>query len=62
MPLNNKQRSRWLSDILAELQRYVSKNLGSPEISLAQQAIARLQDARQEVREDAKQQGEAPCP
>lgn len=57
--LNNKQRSRWLSDIISEIQRYVSKNQECPEAPLVQQALARLDDARQEVREKANQEEDA---
>lgn len=60
--LNPRHRGRWLSDVISELQRYVSKNEGCPETPAVQQALDRLYAARQEARELAGKEGEAPCP
>jgi len=49
--LNNKHRSRWLSDIISDLQRYQSKTKDSPEAPHVSQALARLHEARQRVTE-----------
>ena len=60
--LNPRQRSRWLSNIISELQRYASKNEGCPETPAVKQALDRLHAAKQEARELAGKEGEAPCP
>lgn len=44
--MNNKQRSRWLSDIISDLQRYVSKSAGQPETPFVQRALNSIDDAR----------------
>jgi hypothetical protein len=59
--LNNKQRSRWLSDFVSELQRFASKSQGCPEMPLVTQALARLDDARRKVREAADEEKDE-CP
>jgi hypothetical protein len=52
--LNSKHRSRWLSDIISELQRYQSTTKDSPEATHVSQALARLHEAKQKVTEDNK--------
>jgi hypothetical protein len=47
--MNNKQRSRWLADMISEAQRYLSKSKGKPEVPVVQKALNALDDARQAV-------------
>jgi hypothetical protein len=49
--MNNKQRARWLSDMISETQRYISKSQGKAEIALVQKALNSLDDARRKVLE-----------
>ena len=44
--MNNKQRARWLADMISEMQRYISKSQGQEEFSLVQKALNKLEDAR----------------
>jgi len=44
--MNNKQRSRWLSDMISEAQRYISKAKDQAETALVQKAVNLLDDAR----------------
>lgn len=60
--LNPRQRSRWLSDVISDLQRYASKNENRPETTMVKQALDRLHAAKQKVRELADKEGETPCP
>jgi len=39
MAMNGKQRSRWLSDMISETQRYLSKARCSPEAPLIQKIL-----------------------
>jgi hypothetical protein len=55
--LNKKHRSRWLSEVISELQRYQSKTKDSPEAPHVSQALARLHEARQKVTEDDQKEG-----
>jgi hypothetical protein len=50
--MNSKQRGRWLSDLISETQRYISKAKDQSEIPLVQKAINALDDARRKVTED----------
>lgn len=45
--MNSKQRARWLSDMIAEAQRYLSKSKGQAETPSVQKALNALDDARQ---------------
>jgi hypothetical protein len=47
--MNNKQRTRWLSDLISEVQRYLSKSKGQVETPLVQKALNGLDDARRAV-------------
>ena len=47
--MNNKQRARWLSDMITEAQRYISKSKGKSEVPLVQKALNALDDARRNV-------------
>jgi hypothetical protein len=47
--LNNKQRSRWLSIIISDLQRYISKANGQPETPTIQRALNIVEDARRNL-------------
>lgn len=48
--MNSKQRARWLSDQISELQRYLKKATAErPQVTMA---IAKLDEARQMVRSD----------
>jgi hypothetical protein len=49
MAMNSRQRSRWISEIIAELQRYASKNRSEGEISQVQQALVKLGEAREKI-------------
>jgi hypothetical protein len=51
--MNGKQRARWLSDIITELQRYQSKNKGKPESPLVQQSLGRLDEARAAAQDES---------
>lgn len=44
--MNSKQRARWLSDLISEAQRYVSKSRGQPETPMVSKAMCALEDAR----------------
>jgi hypothetical protein len=50
--MNNKQRGRWLSDMISEAQRYISKAKDQVETALVQKALNDLDDARRKVSED----------
>lgn len=50
--MNSKQRTRWLSDLIAETQRYISKAKDQSEIPLVQKALNTLDDARRKVLDD----------
>jgi hypothetical protein len=52
MALNGKQRSRWLSDMISETQRYISKTKSSPEVPLIQKVLNLLDDARKRAADD----------
>ena len=52
MALNGRQRARWLSDMISETQRYLSKSQGSPETPLVQRALEALNDARTKANRD----------
>lgn len=47
MALNGKHRARWISDIIVEVQRCLSKSKDQPEAALLQKAMNNLDDARQ---------------
>ena len=48
--MNSKQRVRWLSDQISELQRYLKKAKAErPQVTMA---IAKLDEARQMVRSE----------
>jgi hypothetical protein len=49
--MNNKQRARWLSDLISETQRYISKAKSQAEIPLVQRAVNALDDARRSILE-----------
>lgn len=53
--MNSKQRKRWLSDMISEAQRYISKAKDQPEIPLVQRALNALDDARQKLQENGSQ-------
>ena len=44
--MNSKQRARWLSDLIAELQRFASKAKSAPETEHVSKALTNLDDAR----------------
>jgi hypothetical protein len=44
--LNGKQRARWLTDLISELQRFTSKAKDAPEAVHVRKALASLDDAR----------------
>ena len=44
--MNGKQRARWLSDLISELQRFTSKAKDAPEAGHVRKALASLDDAR----------------
>lgn len=44
--MNPKQRARWLSDIITDLQRFLAKSAGDAERVHAQRALESLQDGR----------------
>lgn len=50
--LNNKQRSRWLSEVVSEVQRYLSKSPDSPESGRVRQALSILADAKKIASQD----------
>jgi hypothetical protein len=50
--MNGKQRSRWLSDMISETQRYLSKARCSPEAPLIQKILNLLDDARRKTADD----------
>jgi hypothetical protein len=50
--MNNKQRARWLSELISESQRYISKAKDQPETPLVQKAVNTLDDARRKVLEN----------
>jgi hypothetical protein len=50
--MNNKQRARWLSDLISETQRYLSKSKDKPEVPLVQKALNALDDARRKLLEN----------
>ena len=52
MAMNGKQRSRWLSDMISETQRYISKTKSSPEVPLIQKVLNLLDDARKRAADD----------
>jgi hypothetical protein len=52
--MNNKQRSRWLSDIISDLQRYVSKSIGQPEAPFVQRALNTIDEARLSLNDKIK--------
>jgi hypothetical protein len=56
MALNSKHRTRWISDIIAEVQRCLSKSKDQPEAPLLQKALNTLDDARQKARESTDPQ------
>jgi hypothetical protein len=47
--LNPKQRSRWLSEIISDLQRYVSKANGQVETPIVQRALSVVEEARRNL-------------
>lgn len=53
--MNNKQRARWLSDLISETQRYISKAKDQTETPLVQRALNALDDARRKVLETGTQ-------
>jgi hypothetical protein len=52
MSLNSKQRSRWIADIISDLQRCLSKLKDHPEAPLIQKALHHLDDAKRLANED----------
>ena len=44
--MNGKQRARWLSDLIAELQRFTSKAKDAPETGHVRKALNSLDEAR----------------
>ena len=44
--MNGKQRARWLSDLISELQRFTSKAKEAPEAGHVRKALSCLDDAR----------------
>ena len=44
--MNGKQRARWLSDLIAELQRFTSKAKEAPEAGHVRKALNSLDEAR----------------
>jgi len=50
--MNNKQRARWLADMISEAQRYISKAKDQAEIPLVQKALNAFDDARRRVLEN----------
>ena len=52
MAMNGKQRSHWLSDIIAETQRYISKAKRAPETPLVQKTLNLLDEARKMAADD----------
>jgi hypothetical protein len=52
MAMNGKQRSHWLSDMIAETQRYLSKTKNSPEAPLVQKTLNLLDEARKMAADD----------
>jgi hypothetical protein len=57
--MNGKQRARWLSDMISESQRYISKSKGQPETPSVSKTIALLEDARRIALEHATEAEEA---
>lgn len=55
--MNSKQRARWLSDMISEGQRYISKAKDQPEIPMVQKALNALDDARRKLQEDGAKDG-----
>ena len=44
--MNGKQRARWLSDCISELQRFTSKAREAPEAGHVRKALNSLDEAR----------------
>ena len=49
--MNGKQRARWLSDLISDLQRFTSKSQSAPEAGHVRKALACLDDARRSALE-----------
>ena len=44
--MNGKQRARWLTDLISELQRFTSKAREAPEAGHVRKALNSLDEAR----------------
>lgn len=51
--MNGKQRARWLSDLIAELQRFTSKAKDAPETGHVRKALNSLDEARRAALESS---------
>ena len=51
--MNGKQRARWLSDLIAELQRFTSKAKDAPETGPVRKALNSLDEARRAALESS---------
>lgn len=51
--MNGKQRARWLSDLISELQRFTSKAKESPEAGHVRKALNSLDEARRAALESS---------
>jgi len=57
--MNGKQRARWLSDLITELQRFASKAKSAPEAGHVSKALANLDDGRRMALESHVEADEA---
>ena len=51
--MNGKQRARWLSDLISELQRFTSKAKDAPEAGHVRKALGSLDEARRAALESS---------
>jgi hypothetical protein len=58
--MNGKQRARWLSDCISELQRFTSKAKDAPEAGDVRKALASLDDARRTALESHAEPDDPP--
>ena len=56
--LNSKQRGRRLSDIISEIQQYISKAQGQVETPQVQEGLNKFYDARRKLTEDGTKDDE----
>jgi hypothetical protein len=58
--MNNRQRARWIADLISDAQRLAKHSKGCPEESSVAQAIENLRQAREKALGDDKERSDKP--